>query len=352
MTPLYTNFPATIHTEFENLSQWAQTQEAIHIGSPGSIEQRQIGSNTYFYHRFYNANGKLSERYIGGPAGSSEGNLTHGNAQTQIEQANMVVQNVKMFRKLDFAILDDRAGATLAALHNHGLFAAGLTLIGSHAYGAILNTLGVKAPRYLTEDIDTVRSNPLHIATTPALNLLEILKTSGLPFIKAKTGLKPAENSETYKLPGNVKLLFDLLTSGSNLGKPVLIPELDAYAQSIPHLNFLIKDRMTAIAPSKNYVVPIYVPTPARFAVHKLFSAASRVNQPTKSDKDIVQAATIICAVEDRYPGDITDMFKAFPKSGRLILLKGSELALQLIQSHSEQCGNLVEQLIAELKQK
>ena len=51
-------------------------------------------------------------------------------------------------------------------------------------------------------------------------------------------------------------------------------------------------------------------------AVHKLFSALSRVNQSAKSDKDIQQAATVICAMEDKYPGDIEDAINAFPEAG------------------------------------
>lgn len=347
---LYSVFPATIQTEFDNFSQWAKLQEKIHIGSPGGIEERSIGSNTYFYHRYYDANGKLVEKYIGGPSGVMEAQQAYENAKDNIDRANMVVRDVKMFRKLGFSILDDKAGATLAALHNHGLFSAGLTLIGSHAYGAILNNLGVKAPRYLTDDIDTVRTTPLRIATTPQLSLLDVLKTSGLPFIKVKTGIKPADKSETYKLPGNVKLLFDLLVNGSEVGTSVLIPELAAYAQSVPYLTYLVENRLPAVILSKNYAVPIYTPNPARFAAHKLFSAASRINQPAKSDKDILQAATVICAMEDKYPGDITEALNAFPTLGKSVMLEGAESALPIVQSYSEEYGEMLRRLINDIR--
>ena len=339
MKQLYTAFSQTFHTEFENLFQWSQSQGVIHIGTPGRIEERQRGVDTFFYHRFYDANGNPIEKYIGGPAGSPEGDLARKNVIDKISSAEMVVKNVKDFRKLGFAVIDDKAGATLAALHNHELFSKGLTLIGSHAYGAILNRLGVMAPSYLTEDIDTVRSNPLNLATTPKMSLLEILKTSGLPFLKAKTSLKPSDKSETYKLPGKEKLLVDLLVHGSNVGAPILVPELEAYAQSVPHLNYLINGRLQSVILSKNYAVPVYTPNPARFAIHKLFSAISRVNQAAKSDKDILQAATVICAVEDKYPGDIEDALNDFPASGRGAMRKGAERAIHIVQSHSEQYG-------------
>ena len=337
MRQLYYPFQATYHTEFDNLCQWAQTQEIIHIGTPGSIEERKRASDTFFYHRFYDATGKQSEKYIGGPSSTPQADLARKNALDSIQAADMVVQSVRELRKLGFAIIPDKAGATLAALHNHGLFAGGLTLIGSHAYGAILNRLGVRAPSYLTEDIDTVRSNRLNLATTPQMSLLEILQTSGLPFIRARTGLKPDGKSETYKLPGAEKLLVDLLVQGSDLGTPILVPELQAYAQAVPHLDYLVATRMESVILSKNYAVPVYTPSPARFAIHKLFSALSRINQPAKSDKDIQQAATVMCVMEDKYPGDLEEALNAFPESGKEMMMKGLERALPVVLSHSEQ---------------
>ncbi len=339
MAQLYSIFQATYHTEFENLAQWAQTQDQIHLGTPGRIETRQRGDGAFFYHRFYDANGKPSEKYIGGPSGTADGDLACNNALDKIKSAEMVVQSVRELRKLGFAVIEDKAGATLAALHNHRLFSGGLTLIGSHAYGAILNRLGVKAPNYLTEDIDTVRLKPLSLATEPTMSLLEILRTSGLPFIKARTGLKPGGKSETYKLPGSEKLMVDLLVNGSDAGAPIFIPELDAYAQSIPHLAYVVEDRMESIILSKHYAVPVYTPNPARFAIHKLFSALSRVNQSAKSDKDIQQAATVICAMEDKYPGDIEEAIKTFPVSGKSVMLKGVKRVMPIVQAHSEQYG-------------
>ncbi|PRC95181.1 GSU2403 family nucleotidyltransferase fold protein [Solimicrobium silvestre] len=346
MKQLYSAFQATYHTEFENLFQWAQTQEIIYIGTPGRIEERLRGTDTFFYHRFYDASGNQSEKYIGGPSGTPEGELALKNVQDRISSADMVVQSVRELRKLGFAVIEDKAGATLAALHNHGLFSGGLTLIGSHAYGAILNKLGVKAPSYLTEDIDTVRSNPLSLATTPQMSLLDILQTSGLPFIKAKTGLRSGDKSETYKLPGREKLLVDLLVNGSDIGAPILVPEFEAYAQAVPHLDYLVDGRLESVILSKNYAVPVYTPNPARFAIHKLFSSLSRINQPAKSGKDILQAATVICAMEDKYPGDIEDALNAFPDSGKGLMLKGAEKALPIVQSHSEQYGDVLRRLI------
>ncbi len=103
---------------------------------------------------------------------------------------------------------------------------------------------------------------------------------------------------------------------------------------------------MPTVILSKTYAIPVYTPNPARFAVHKLFSAFSRINQSAKSDKDILQAATVICAMEDKYPGDIEAALLAFPHTGKTAMLQGARRALPIIKSHSEHYANNLTALI------
>jgi hypothetical protein len=63
--------------------------------------------------------------------------------------------------------VDRKAYGTLASLHNHGLFRAGALVIGSHAYGALLNALGVKAVAYSTEDVGIARRGALALPGVP-----------------------------------------------------------------------------------------------------------------------------------------------------------------------------------------
>lgn len=53
--------------------------------------------------------------------------------------------------------------AILGAFANHGLFRSGAVLVGSLAYGAVLNELGIRAAAFATEDVDLARGEPLHI---------------------------------------------------------------------------------------------------------------------------------------------------------------------------------------------
>lgn len=351
MAVLYQRHLATIQTEFANLLQSVEVGAALHIGTPGTIEGRARSEGLYAYHRYYDAAGKACERYIAGPLGTPGADLARAEVMDQIARTKLDVSAVKMFRKLNYVCIDDKSNAVLAAMHNHGLFEGGLTLVGSHAYGAMLNNLGVSAKSYLTEDIDVARLRPLHMASREMIELIDILRSSGLPFIKVSTGLRPGGLAVTHKLPGAERIMVDLLVNGTEVGQSVLVPELGVHAQSIPHLDYLVGERMRALGMSKNHVVPIFVPTPARFAVHKMFSAKSRINQFAKSDKDLQQAATLVCVIEDLLPGDIADAMTAFPLSSRLAMLAGAHQVLNLLQSvNAEQAAETLVSAIGDLE--
>ncbi|MFT5531946.1 MAG: hypothetical protein ACI8WM_003306 [Burkholderiaceae bacterium] len=226
----------------------------------------------------------------------------------------MLVGFVKKIRKLGFQCVEDKAGATLAAIHNSGLFAGGHTLIGSYTYGVLLNSLGIVARSSLTENIDLARLRPLHLAGG-SVSMLETLRSSGLPFMEVSTELNHRSKNKTMKLPGADRLMVDILVSGNSAGRAVNVPEIQVYAQEIPLLHYLASNNMAGVVLSKNYVIPVFVPQPSRFALHKLFSSQSRTNQLSKSEKDLWQAATIIAAIEEAYLGDIWEKMLQFPKN-------------------------------------
>ncbi|GEM_PF-6536765 len=68
--------------------------------------------------------------------------------------------SLRLLGREGFNITDVKTFATLAVLHNHDVFAAGAQLIGSHAYGVLLNHLGVRSSGYSTQDNDLLVPSP------------------------------------------------------------------------------------------------------------------------------------------------------------------------------------------------
>jgi hypothetical protein len=64
----------------------------------------------------------------------------------------------------------------------------------------------------------------------------------------------------------------------------------------------------------------VRVPVPERYAIHKLIVSQIRGTATSKVAKDLQQAATLIKAVVDRFPGAIEEALSTVPKSAHRYL--------------------------------
>src|ERR1022692_2179672 len=202
MRDLYTTHETGLQVVFSEVERYALSQEEVFAGTPGSLTRRTKSNGSVFYSRqYYDGTGKKREVYVAGPEGSP--------------------------------VADEKAQATRAILHNLGFFGAGGVLVGSHAFGALLNKLGVRAAPYATEDIDIARRESLAL---PKLGrpFIDVLKDSGIEFV-AVPGLPSSKPGTSYKEKGKSRFHVDLLVPSRTKAFPVVpIPELKAHAQALP----------------------------------------------------------------------------------------------------------------------
>jgi hypothetical protein len=59
----------------------------------------------------------------------------------------------------------------------------------------------------------------------------------------------------------------------------------------------------------------VRVPVPERYAIHKLIVSQLRSKSSSKPARDLRQAATLIEALIERFPGAVEDALTAVPKS-------------------------------------
>src|SRR5262249_8543370 len=78
--------------------------------------------------------------------------------------------------------------------------------------------------------------------------------------------------------------------------RPVVLPGLHFSAQPLRYLVFLIEEPVPAVA-LYGSGVPVTVPQPARYAVHKLIVAQVRSKVSAKRPKDLIQAKELIEAL-------------------------------------------------------
>ena len=122
---------------------------------------------------------------------------------------------------------------------------------------------------------------------------------------------------------------------GQNLGRAVPVKELRTYGQEIPLLDFLVEGPIDAIVVGPNHVVPVKVPSPERFVLHKLLSSQSRKTDRDKIRKDLAQAAILAAAVEEDTPGSLEETYAKIPKRVRESIKRGAKAAANLFEDQT-----------------
>jgi len=328
---LWRRHDAAARTKYQEVKQLAYSQARILSGTPGTLKQRIKAGNRYWVREYIRVDGKKTDEHIGAVSKTAVEGVS-----SEIDLSRQLAAGSASLRLFGYQRIDRKPAAVLGVLFNRRLTEGGLVIVGSHAYGVLLNELGIGAAGYKTQDIDVARPHALSIALPAGFSFHALLNESGLQFVPVP-GMPSSKPSASFKLPGAEALAVDLLVPGKKLGEVVPVKELNAYAQAIPLLDFLIDEAMQAVALSPNQVIPIRVPAPERFAIHKLYSSQSRRTDRDKIRKDLEQAAIVAAAVEDETPGRLGEAFRRIPAAARSAIRNGARAAAKLVeQTHGE----------------
>lgn len=334
---LYVAHKAPLMAMYSELDQAATSVSELPVGTAGSVVERKNASGMHFYaHQFYDAEGKKRERYVAGPVGREEADRRATDLRDRIALFRDISKSARLLVREGYHLADSRTYATLAALHNRGLFEAGATLLGSHAYGVLLNHLGVRAAAYETRDVDIARDGQLALKSGLADGFLGVLLESGVRFVEAPR-LNVREPSTSFMKPGAPAFQVDLLTPARKNRKPfspVSIPELMAHATGMPYLDYLLAETQFATLIAREGVCRVRVPVPERMAWHKLLVAALRATQSSKSRKDFDQGCVLIAVVGDLDGEALLDAAAALPATAKTRIFKRAAMTEAALAAH------------------
>jgi hypothetical protein len=280
------------------------------------------------------AEGRRQQESLGGPKGDPLADERVASVAAQMEVAKDLIGRIRELAKLGFQIADNKTYATMAVLHNHGLFQAGAVLVGSHAYAVLLNSLGIKAIAYETEDIDIARARQLALKKLPNGGLLDILKETGIDFVPVP-GFNVGDPPTSYKQKGKTRFHVDLLVpSKDKTFATVAVPELGAHASAMPYLAYLLGESYMGTLLSRHGAVSVRVPDPARFAIHKILVSRLRTNMFVKSQKDVQQACVLLAMLGEHRSGDIELACEALPRSARPMIRRALPDVRRVLAAH------------------
>ena len=342
LATLFSRHDASSQARYQELKRLASSQRRVLSGTPGTLKQRSRRGTDYWVREYIRADGRKDDEHLGTVAALETARLRI--LREEVDLARLLASGSSTLRVLGYQRVDRKTAAVLAALFNRRQFEAGLVLVGSHAYGALLNECGVKAPGYLTRDIDVARSQPLAIALPASIDFRRLLNESGLEF-SAVPGMPSHRPSASFKLPGAEALAVDLLVPGKHLGEIVAVKELGACAQAIPLLDFLVAQPLDASVLSPNQVVPVKVPSPERFVLHKLYASQSRRTDRDKVRKDLGQAAVLAAVLEEETPGRIADAMRKVAAISRPAVRRGAAAAARMIGDAHPEARQLLQRI-------
>jgi hypothetical protein len=342
---LFTRQPIALQTSFAELKRQSFEQPVLLIGSPGSVVVRRQGGHRFLYRDCYAPTGKKAGDYIG-PVDDPKAESRAGEIRGQIALANGLIEEAALLVQNGYVRVEPRTNAILAALANNGLFRAGAVLVGSHAYGALLNDLGARAAATGTEDVDVARGRPLALAAD-AKSFQAMLQDSRVPLLPVPQ-LDRTLPSTSFKPPGRDRLRVDLLMPTGNGGVKVLLaPELDAHAMGMPGLRFITDGPLPGIVIGRSAMVPVNLPRPERLAWHKMLVSQIRHETSEKAAKDVEQAATLVAILAEVAPESLVAALTVVPRSARQKTLQGGRRVLARLKTTThEQAIDLMTEIL------
>lgn len=203
-----------------------------------------------------------------------------------------------------------KLGQVLDAIAYAGLFRRGGVLVGTAAYQCYPPLVGHRLPSsaLMTQDADLAMAD-LTLSGDDEDETIEKILRRADPGFAGVPGLDLRKRPSRFRAPDG--FLVDLLTPRRRQsdGDPMPLDNLAAGATPLQHLDWLIDEPIRAVA-LHGAGVPIMVPQPAKYAVHKLIVAQKRPSLETaKRTKDLVQADALMQALRIVAPFDLQDAF-------------------------------------------
>jgi hypothetical protein len=339
MMPLYTDLPAAAQTAYAQLFDAALA--ADHVRSvadlSGSFAAKSVKGRTYWYYQCTQPSGALTQHYVG-PDSAAVRRLIDGARESGALAA--LEPLIHVAHTLGCATLIPKHERVLRRLAEYGFFRAGGILVGTHAFLAYGNMLGVAWTRPgLTHDIDFAHAGraislalpgTLEVKTPAAIDSLAM----GFLPIAPLTG----KSGATFLNPKEPEFRLDFLTTRHRGGdEPFFHPQLNVALQPLPFMEFSLEHVEQAVVFSRERAVLVNVPDPARFALHKLIVYGERTGSyRAKASKDLSQSASLLAYLWEHQRRTVTTALDDLHGRGKGWTSRFVVGAHALMKSHPE----------------
>lgn len=300
----------TLQTMFSDLEQRVHDASFTEdFDVKGSFHKRKRHNKYYWYWQIRN-NTTVTQKYVGPVTDKAIADRVARFSQLKddFDQRRTIVKSLVA---AGFPRADYTSGEIILALAKAGFFRLRGVLIGSTGYQCYAGILGQMLPdaTLRTQDADFAQffaiANKIDDAIPSIIDVLRSVdKTFGpIPHTAGGVAATGFINDSKYK----VEFLTPNRGSDDYQSQPSPMRALGgASAEPLRFLDFLIHDTIRSVILYEGGV-PVTIPSPERYAIHKLIVAERRRDgDNSKIDKDIAQSEHLIEAMAKRRSVDLS----------------------------------------------
>jgi hypothetical protein len=326
----------TIYAELVDRAWSGDFAELMAAG--GTPYTREVNGKLFWYWRTASAHGvRPAPKYLGPDSEAMRARIMVQKDLAAIRKERRDL--VRALRSANMPGPDRLTGNILAALAAAGAFRLRAVLIGSVAFQCYLPLLGVRFPATIarTGDLDLAQFHSVSVAVEDEMeaDLLSVLRQVDSRF---QPIMSPADSRKIMRYAiqvgtqeeFSVEVLCPL--RGPIRENFTVLKSLRGSAQILKHLDFLIYREVNAVA-LHGPGIPVNVPAPERFAMHKLIVSQLRIDTPRsqqKARKDLQQADALVRVLASDRPDDLKDAWNELRQRGPAWRLKADRAVAQL----------------------
>ena len=280
----------------------------------GNFVSKKIRAQTYWYYRYSVAKDNRVQVYLGPDSAAIQALIAKKQSQASLAVAGALRRQLKIAIAADACTTPSAQLKPIRRLAEYGFFQAGGVLVGSHAFAAYSNMLGIRWANdsiHKTLDVDFAHAGKnLSLAIDPSFKIntttaIQSLEEGFLPRISA-TG-----RSGSWAHPTDPDFIIDFLTPKSSVDDaPFECEQLGIALQPLKFMEFSLENIQQAILFNSTDTAIVNVPDPSRYAIHKLIVYVERLSSNSvKAHKDLTQSAALIEVLKRDRPDDLFDCF-------------------------------------------
>lgn len=300
MAAQHTALCAGAQSSYAEILGMAQAAQSAKFSSlRGSFHLRQIRGKPYVYFNFRDTDGRGRSSYVGPDSPRVQALVEAFKTEPVAQRTQALAQRARACIALGCTGLPGAHFRMIHKLASYGLFNAGGVLLGTHAFLALGNALGVSwGSGQHAMEVDPTRAGANISVALPAA-ALPLAAYDALTSLEK--GLLPlrefsARTSAQHRNPANPELRLDFCTPDDPGATAIEAPGHAGIALApLKFLDLCLQDTTQAAVFSGSGACLVNLPDPARLAIHKLIVQGARpITERLRSLKDIEQAAALI----------------------------------------------------------